>query len=728
MTSSPSPSTSSSTSPLIPISLTASSLGSHLLPTEEVLSLCPSVGLYAGSSKLPQQQDGTAYLTSHRIIYIDSRDARTKSGYLPLAHVKMTEYYAGFLKSSPKVILGLKSDDGEDAAEGSRAQLARMQDELANATASATLSTGPVAPSSSTMSPASQERWICPVCSFSNNTGPTDGVDACQLCGVKRDPRAVIVVAPPPASRPRPLSSSNAAAPPATKDTARVEIACPTCTFLNHPSMPRCEICDSALGSEPIATPNAGGVQTGVSSLTPSPGTTPRTRPSTPAPPPPAETTVKLSFRKGGDRAFNEALGHAMRRAAWKASSSISNTNHKSSGRPSPAPSPRPPPSRIDIDGRSTPSSSASTGPVVGIDGLLTAYNSRSAAQRSDMSDALRDLEAFMAKAKQMVDLAENLNARLTKKEAEEKAARARRRSDGVDEDVQGEDEGEDDADTAAAATLIRSSLVQLGLPTRAVTKEMARDEEEYHEGLARELASVLLIGSSGALPGLMAKGKVLAKGASWPTINATAAGDGEESDTFDDLPSDLLMAPGSSFSSTPPPRGILGLDEVWVLWNRLRGFGALLPPSLLLAVLPILPRITKPSIDVRVFPGPAGGEGLKVLHTPRFGSQRFARRTVRRLLAREGEERREKGGDRKVPLEGLTTLRLAQLEGLSLRLTYDLLAAVEGDTGAIVRDDGGGATGGGDRTQWFRNIFEELAKRDGLLDGDRGDNGGVGM
>lgn len=61
----------------------------------------------------------------------------------------------------------------------------------------------------------------------------------------------------------------------------------------------------------------------------------------------------------------------------------------------------------------------------------------------------------------------------------------------------------------------------------------MVRDEQEYHQQLAKELGSVL-----------QQRGK--AKNAS------------------------SIMKDG------PSSKGILGLDEVWCLWNRVRGVGKL--------------------------------------------------------------------------------------------------------------------------------------------------------
>lgn len=83
-------------------------------------------------------------------------------------------------------------------------------------------------------------------------------------------------------------------------------------------------------------------------------------------------------------------------------------------------------------------------------------------------------------------------------------------------------------------ATLIRSSLVQLGLPAPALTSDMVKSDEEYYKGLARELGA-LLTGTSG-------------------TGGAKGAREG------------LMLGKNG--------RGVIGLDEAWGLWMRARGVG----------------------------------------------------------------------------------------------------------------------------------------------------------
>ena len=139
------------------------------------------------------------------------------------------------------------------------------------------------------------------------------------------------------------------------------------------------------------------------------------------------------------------------------------------------------------------------------------------------MEDALADLEALMVKWKDMVKLAQDLNDRLT---AVSTPALS------VIPGIQGglstpAPTLSTQAVEPEEATFIRSSLAQLGLQmaNAPVTQDMGRDERNWYEQLARELASVLE-GTGGKSEGMMRR------------------------------------------------RGIIGLDEVWGGWNRARGVG----------------------------------------------------------------------------------------------------------------------------------------------------------
>lgn len=220
------------------------------------------------------------HLTTHRILYLDAAAPHASSLSLPLALVRQTEFWAGFLKSSAKITL-LLGDAGEPVRGATVDDDAReFADEQA---------------------PTGGAGWVCRVCGMKNVRGPK-----CTLCGVAKDPAgsttpsrsATPTLRPTSSARPTPTPSPP---PPTTTDR---RIACPTCTFLNHPSMGACEVCDSPLSS-----------------------TVPSTRSSTPAPPPPATGDaapfVRLSFRKGGEKPFYAALKTALQEKKWEDESAV---------------------------------------------------------------------------------------------------------------------------------------------------------------------------------------------------------------------------------------------------------------------------------------------------------------------------------------------------------------------------------------------------------------------
>lgn len=76
-----------------------------LVRGERVLATQHGVGLYAGDNKVAERNAGTAMLTTHRLAYVDEAKPHERSAYVRLACIRQSEYYAGFLKSSPKIVL-----------------------------------------------------------------------------------------------------------------------------------------------------------------------------------------------------------------------------------------------------------------------------------------------------------------------------------------------------------------------------------------------------------------------------------------------------------------------------------------------------------------------------------------------------------------------------------------------------------------------------------------------
>lgn len=342
----------------------AADVRAALAPGEALLAEQGGVGMYDRQEKVPLRAAGTAVLTTHRLAYIDAARA-DQSCFVRLDTIRQTEHYAGFLKSSPKITVML------------REQVAAP--------------TGP---------------WTCAVCGFQNTNATS--LDVCALCGVARPADAA--VAAPSSQAPATLPVR---APPAS---AGPEKGCARCTFLNHPAMTHCEMCEAPLA--PAAAPAP------VEAPAPVPA-------PTPAPAPTAPPYVKLSFRKGGDKAFYAQLRSTLQSKPWLAE-----------------------PRRRR--------------PAAGIDGVLT----QDTAPVAPAPDAFQDLEALMKQARQMVDLAATLRTQLERRER-----------------VLARDGQQSHDDTGS---MIQSALVQLGLSAPAVTPEMVKSEREYHVELARELASLL--------------------------------------------------------------------------------------------------------------------------------------------------------------------------------------------------------------------------------------------
>lgn len=163
------------------------------------------------------------------------------------------------------------------------------------------------------------------------------------------------------------------------------------------------------------------------------------------------------------------------------------------------------------------------------------------------MNDALKDLDALMVKAREMVRLAGELNDRLTA------VTELNASSDGAEPET---------------ATFIRSSLAQLGLRMTdvPVTLDMARDEKRWFEQLARELAAVLQGSGGKDGAGMMGDRGIVPLDEVWGGWNR-ARGVGEATCFFPHAPSWVLkiMHIRSSldslaiFTGTTPFTGIYG-------------------------------------------------------------------------------------------------------------------------------------------------------------------------
>ncbi|KAI6125899.1 EAP30/Vps36 family-domain-containing protein [Pisolithus croceorrhizus] len=584
-----------------------------LYSDEERLASQDNIGIYDGQQKAVDHQSGTVHVTTHRLFFINVRSAAFQSFAMDLSHVVRTDHYTGLFKSSPKVTLFLDADSVSNSGNENNAD-------------------------------ARFESWECEVCSHRNPPGLSPAAaQVCGLCGVPRN------AVPAPNSQtsssgiPTPLGSfptsstslpgtpSRSGSPPHGNGDLE-SIACSACTFLNHPSLSVCEMCFTPL---PVVSQRFGN-NTRTKSA-------PSSRPVSPvsAAVDPANLLIKLSFRKGGDKALYNILKRALKARVWEGRQigKVSRNGQFNMGAMSP-------------DGSSTP-----TFLRTGIGGIIENVNASVKNSQTELSDAFQDLEALMVKARDLVQLAAELNEKLNASStvAHTPGSASPSPSFVVRPAASQPVTGSIFAVTSLVpsaepeeAKFIRSSLSQLGLQmTNApVTPDMIRDERRWIGELARELAGVL---------------------------------QGTSDDT-----------PGQKPSGIMRQRGIVGLDEVWGGWNRARGV-ALIPPSTFLQTLQFLPDCTSPPIYSRTFKS-----GLRVLHTPPYTHASFAARLLGHLMLSEV----------------LTTSQVAQEENITITLAAEMIEAVEVD-GVVCRDDErsairGGGSGSGSELRWTLNTFEE--------------------
>ncbi|KAK6828536.1 EAP30/Vps36 family protein [Apiospora arundinis] len=444
-----------------------------------------NVGLYEGKYKLPNQQKGQVYLTTHRICYVDSQEPRKHSVALDLKDIERYEFYAGFLKSSAKVTLIPKP--AKRASLQSRAAAASFSSSSPAPDASArNSSAAPVQATSAT--------WVCTICSFPNpvpsNFDPTTAnvhtpLPPCLACGIKPALTHVLKASinnatsrqAPSGTGSRPQSGfslprdtrlavdgfSGSSSPSGSPSASTIHLdagggsgfQCPRCTFENHPSLLSCEICGA-----PLISQDATSSISQAAPRTDSPGPVLATGNGSGLDTP---ESVKISFRAGGEKIFYERLKTCMIQRKWllQEAPPIPRANRAAEG---------------NNGTLSRTGSGAGRTKSAGIAGLEQMGLDRRKNNELMIGTSFEDLEALMASAKEIVALAESF---------------ARQ--------VNG---GSDNATTEANA-LLAESASQLGLIT---TKDIvgggsgSASESLYLSELSRNLAEFLTDDARGVL------------------------------------------------------------------------------------------------------------------------------------------------------------------------------------------------------------------------------------
>lgn len=443
--------------------------------------------------KLPNQQNGQVYLTSHRICYVDKLEPRINSIALDLKDIDRYDFYAGFFKSSAKITVHPKPLK--------RSSLHALA--LTNATfpaRSGSASPGPKdgayrAPPSEPPSLITAT-WVCTICSFSNpipvNFDPTAAnahtpLPPCLACGIKPTLAHILKAAVNNASQrgsapgqglrgsenlhaglgegeahpgAKLYASSYQDQDPtnATSTTPRdpdASFRCPRCTFSNHPSLLNCEMCGASLLSN-TASGNAEAPRV----RTESPGPLREALAKGPGAVDDVES-IKIAFRGGGEKIFLERLKGAITQRKWLLQNA--------------PPAPRG--NRSGDENASTASSAHSSQPVkaktAGIAGLEQLGLTMHKNNEMLIGSAFEDLEALMASAKEVVALAERY------------ARQANVAGGGA---------------SAEENAILAESATQLGLVATKDIVGSGSSESLYLSELARTLAEFLADDSRGVL------------------------------------------------------------------------------------------------------------------------------------------------------------------------------------------------------------------------------------
>ncbi|CAL8580980.1 Vacuolar protein-sorting-associated protein 36 [Xanthoria parietina] len=407
---------------LQPLDLTTA-LRPSLLPDETLLFVQDAVGLYEGKFKIPAFQNGHAYLTSHRACYVDNVEPRKSSVAINLKDVERFEFYAGFLKSSPKVTLYPKTSQRPGFPNQGRAATTAPEQggHLLSPYISSSNTNRASSPLAAPQLQVSTQKtntatWICPICSYSNPIASNfDAASAnahtplapCLACGIKPPLAHVLKAAIANAS-----GRSHASQSPVRPSSANLQrdttggsfnghrpaangpgspagasrFQCPRCTFQNHPSLLECELCGAPLVSAEDAYSE-------MASTTPA-------RPESPGPSLDGQAPtldhhrdgIKFSFRAGGAQIFYERLKGAMTQRKWLLQNA--------------PPIPQTEQSFPDSGSDRRPSQNPPI-KVVGIAGLERRGLELRKKNETVIGNAFEDLEALMASAKEVVALAE---------------------------------------------------------------------------------------------------------------------------------------------------------------------------------------------------------------------------------------------------------------------------------------------------------------------------------
>ncbi|KDE02385.1 hypothetical protein, variant [Microbotryum lychnidis-dioicae p1A1 Lamole] len=565
------------------IDVSLQTLSASLYPDETLLQAQDGVGLYDGKEKSPNHFAGRLHLTSHRLLFVASHKPHRCSLALDLAHVRQTEYYAGFLKSSPKITLLFGSPDaaatsinGTTAAttaagflsSSSASSQSAALTTSASTSAPSPLPAGSIASPTPTSSSASGRRtWICRVCGMSNISSIK-----CSLCGITRD---------------KLITSSSQSA----SLTAAASAPSPSASFPASPAP-----------SSPALRSVASRTDCSQSSTPP------------PLPPLPASLLGPTSQQRPDAENYVPDPA-ALNLVDGKLPCPVCTfLNHHSMSRFA----------------------------------IMKSFTLEAADRDRSLESALKDLQSLMSKAKDMIQLAQSINERLSQANA------------GSTSTAGTSTPAVSTSEKTAASSFATSSLASLGLIELAITPDLIDESQRYHEEIAKELGT-LLNGSDA----VVRRRGVVGLDEAWCAWNR-ARGVALIS------PKDFRLATPYLPMHTSPMLSLLTLPSGLTILHTSRYS----LPVFSQRIWDLLDLEQAISLSSRQSPDePLRMQGLSTIE-----------------IAQSDDESHGGGG-----------------EGIGIGLVKELLEMVE-TWGEICRDQGG-AGGGESEVRWFRNYFESAGR-----------------
>lgn len=192
-----------------------------LRESEKDILIDHNVGLYQGKERIRNRQNGRIFLTSQRIIYVDSKEPTKYSLGIELDDIDHLDYSSSFLRRSARLIIFM---DVHSASSGLHNINNKLTEEVHTTT------------------------WVCPICMVTNETegefkANTQPPPVCVNCGVPADyelTKNSITI------------QGNSTDSNSHADKKENKNSCSACTFINHPQVRNCEICGTRLNNTKI--------------------------------------------------------------------------------------------------------------------------------------------------------------------------------------------------------------------------------------------------------------------------------------------------------------------------------------------------------------------------------------------------------------------------------------------------------------------------------------------